>query len=201
MGKIKKDIRDLSKDAGSKQKAVANAESWFLKSKSDSKNKEVSATSDKFMPGKIYVFEYRMPKGIETLEWWDSAPVVLALDQSPTGNDCGINLNILPVLVKEELLDFVYEKMQGQIKSNSAGKRAMNAKRQGLLKLTYKGASLFLKQYGYDFAIRQYITKLKSRQAVVSYENWAKIVLCDFANLKGINPNTLKEQFRKHLKK
>ena len=201
MGKIKKDIRELTKSAGSKSAARKEAESWFLKGKKNSKDKLVAATAEKFMPGKIYVFEYKKPKGMETLEWWDMAPVVLALDESPTGNDCGINLNLLPIQVKEELLDFVYEKMQGQIKSNSSGKSELDAKRQGLLKLTYKGAKLFLNKYGYDFAIRQYIQNLKSKQAVVSYENWARIVLCDFMDLQGINPNILKEQFRKHLKK
>jgi hypothetical protein len=49
-----------------------------------------------FEPGKIYVFEYKKPKHIDRIAWFDANPVVLALDPTDFGNDCGINLNLLP---------------------------------------------------------------------------------------------------------
>lgn len=198
MGEIKKQIRKLSKDAGGKTLARKKAHIWFQTGKSKRSEKSVASTGQRFRPGKIYVFEYKTPKGIDRLEWWDQNPVVLALDPYK-GNDVGINLNLLPVTVKEELLDFVYERMQGQIKSQTTGSKAGDAMRQGQIGLSYGGAKSFLNRYGYDFAIRQYIPNLKSKQATVAYENWANIALCDFIDLNGSTVGKIKFLFRKHL--
>lgn len=196
MGEIKRQIRRLSRDAGGKTLARRVAEKWFDTSKKNRGAKSVAMTGQRFRPGKIYVFEYKTPKGIDRLEWWDQNPVVLALDPYK-GNDVGINLNLLPVTVKEELLDLVYDRMQGQIKSQSMGSRAGDAQRQGQIQFSYEGARSFLKRYGYDFAIRQYIPNLKARQAVIAYENWADIALCDFIDLNGSTVGKIKYQFRK----
>lgn len=200
MGKIKKDIRKLSKEAGSKSRARKEAEDWFTETNKKRANKEVHSIGTRFEPGKIYVFEYKTPKTLETLEWWDKHPVVLALDRHDR-NDVGINLNLLPIQVKEEMLDMLYDRLAGQIKSNSTGAKAKNAEMQRPLNFTYKGAIQYLKRYGYDFAIRQYIPNLKTKQAVVSYENWAKIALCDFVDLEGITLTEMKKRFKQHLKK
>ena len=200
MGQIKKDIRELSKAAGSKSRARKEAEDWFTETNKKRANKEVQSIGTRFEPGKIYVFEYKTPKTLEALEWWDKHPVVLALDRYDR-NDVGINLNLLPIEVKEEMLDMLYDRLAGQIKSNSTGAKAKNASTQRPLNFTYKGAIQYLKRYGYDFAIRQYIPNLKTKQAVVSYENWAKIALCDFVDLEGITLNEMKKRFKQHLKK
>ena len=200
MGFIKQEIRKLSKESGGKLLARVKAHIWFTKGKSNRTDKSVTATGQRFRAGKIYVFDYNTPKGIQTLEWWDKNPVVLALDPYK-GNDVGINLNLLPVSVKEELLDILYDRLQGQIKSQSNGNRASDALRQGQLSFRYEGAKAFLKRYGFDFAIRQYIPNLKTNQAVVSYENWARIALCDFIDLNGSTVGKIRYQFRKHLNK
>jgi len=90
--------------------------------------------------------------------------------------------------------------MRAMIKAQTKGPAADNAIIQRGIRLEYKGAKKFLKQYGFDFAIRQYIPQLKSNQKVVSYENWARIALCDFLELEGITISELKAQFRNHLK-
>lgn len=199
MGEIKSQIRKLSKEAGGKMLARKSAHAWFEKGKKQRSDKSVSSTGQKFMPGKIYVFDYKKPKGIERLDWWDMNPVVLALDPYK-GNDVGINLNLLPIQVKEDLLDMVYDRMKGQISGQITGGKASDALKQGNIKFTYSGAKSFLQKYGFDFAIRQYIPSLKSGQAVVSYENWARIALCDFIDLNGTTVGKIRYQFRKHLK-
>ena len=148
----------------------------------------------------IHVFRYEKPKHIKTLEWWDMNPVVLAMDPHESGTDVGINLNLLPVQMKEDLLDMIYDRMAGQIKSKTGRSKENNALTQGEINLIYKDAVKFLKQFGFDFAIRQYIPQLKKNQKVVSYESWAKIALCDFQDLNGIGINEVKRQFREHLK-
>lgn len=193
MGQVKKDIRELSKDAGGKGRAKTAAESWFEDSKKSIREGAVQSTARRFRPGQVYVFRYDDPKYATE---WDRNPCVLALD--PAGNnDCGINLNLLPPNIKEELLDVVYERFQGYLKSQE-GKPAKN---QAPLSLSYDGAKGFLSQFGFDFAIRQYIPSRKTKQAVVGYEHWARIALIDFLQLEGMGVGKIRAMFRNHLNK
>ena len=193
MGQVKKDIRELSKDAGGRGRAKTAAESWFEDSKKSIREGAVQSTARRFRPGQVYVFRYDDPKYATE---WDRNPCVLALD--PAGNnDCGINLNLLPPNVKEELLDVVYERFQGYLKSQE-GKPAKN---QAPLSLTYEGAKGFLGQFGFDFAIRQYIPSRKTKQAVVGYEHWSRIALIDFLQLEGMGVGKIRAMFRNHLNK
>ena len=200
MGKIKQDIKNLTKEAGSKTKARRGAEDWFQKASVSIRDNSVATHSKPFKTGMIHVFRYEKPLNVKTLPWWDRNPVVLALEPHESGTDVGINLNLLPVEFKEDLLDMVYDRMEGQIKSKSGRSKENNALTQGELKLIYKDIKKFLVQFGFDFAIRQYVPQLKKNQKVVSYENWAKIALCNFQDLSGIGINEVKKAFREHLK-
>lgn len=199
MGKIKKDIRELSREAGGKTKARRAAEEWFQSSSKNIREGAVMKKSGRFRTGMIHVFRYDNPKHEATLEWWDRNPVVLALDPVE-GNDFGINLNLLPVAFKEDMLDMIYERLSGQIDSKTKGKGGM-ASAQGQLPLTYNGAKSFLDMFGLGFAVRQYIPSRKSNQKIVNYENWARIALCDFIELNGASIGKIRYQFRNHLKK
>ena len=193
MGQVKKDIRELSRDAGGRGRAKTAAESWFEDSKKSIREGAVQSTARRFRPGQVYVFRYDDPKYATE---WDRNPCVLALD--PAGNnDCGINLNLLPPNVKEELLDVVYERFQGYLKSQE-GKPAKN---QAPLSLSYEGAKGFLGEFGFDFAIRQYIPSRKTKQAVVGYEHWSRIALIDFLQLEGMGVGKIRAMFRNHLNK
>ena len=200
MGKIKQDIKNLSKDAGSKTKARRSAEKWFGEASKSIRDNAVANHSKPFRTGMIHVFRYEKPKHMKTLEWWDRNPVVLALDSHDSGTDVGINLNLLPVQFKEDLLDMIYDRMAGQIKSKTGRSKENNALTQGEINLIYKDIKKFLVLFGFDFAIRQYVPQLKKNQKVVSYEHWAKIALCDFQDLYGIGINEVKRAYREHLK-
>tara|TARA_Y100000361_G_C11156010_1_gene344173 strand:+ start:2175 stop:2759 length:585 start_codon:yes stop_codon:yes gene_type:complete len=191
MGEIKNNITKLISESGSKFKAKKAAEEWFTKGKSSSKEKSVATVSKRFSAGKIYVFRYA-PIGARDLPWFDKNPVVLALD--PAGdNDVGINLNLLPIQVKEDLLDKVYGQFSAEIARRSTGPMKNDALKQMKLSINWNDAKGFLSKY--TFAIRQYKPGRKSGQTVVSYENWAKIVLCDFADLNGTSYNQLRRLF------
>ena len=198
MGTIKSDISQLSREAGGKRRAAANAEEWFQTTSKAVREKAVQRSARRFEPGKIYVFRYENPV---SAFWWDSNPVVLALDPADSGNDMGINLNMLPVPLKEELLDFVYEQYKQFIQSQTRGSRKDNARAQAPLSFSYAGAKQFLQRYGFDFAIRQYKASRKSQQQVVSYENWARIALCDFIELNNSSIGQIRALFAKHLRK
>ena len=193
MGEIKKGIRLLARESGGKTRAKSDAMDWFETSRKGIRETAVQKTARRFRPGQVYVFRYDDPK---YAEWWDRNPCVLALDPA-NNNDCGINLNLLPPNVKEELLDVVYERYQGYLK----GQTNKPAKAQGQLSLSYDGAKNFLSKFGFDFAIRQYIPSRKAQQAVVSYEHWSRIALCDFLELEGKTIGAIRALFRNHLNK
>lgn len=195
MGYIKKEIKALVKQYGSRKKAISESQDWFENGKKKRGEKGVQSVRTRFEPGKIYVFGYK-PQGIDTLPWYDANPVVLALDEADK-NDVGINLNLLPVRVKEDLLDIVYDAYTGEIKMASVSPSASGQKS---LSITWEMAKKYLQQFGYDFAIRQYIPNLKFNQAVVSYKNWCKIILCDFAQLENTTYQDLRKMFENHLK-
>jgi len=199
MGQLKSKINESIKQNGSKRAARVNAEKWYKKSLKAFNNKEVTSNVQlRFIPGKIYVFRYDDPI-TEDLQWWDRNPVVLALDPV-NGNDCGINLNLLTVPMKEQLLDDVYDKLAGQIKTQTT-RNGNNASTQGQLSIRYESAKRYLDKYGFGFAVRQYIPSRKKKQAAVSYENWHMIALCDFVELEGITVRGLKAMFLKYNKK
>lgn len=191
MGYVKQEIQKLITSTGSKKLASKQAEIWFTNALTNMQKKEVVNTRTRFVPGKIYVFKYQPIT--EKLAWFDQNPVVLAIERNED-NDLGINLNLLPIKVKERLLDDLYVRLNKQIINAS---KKENATQQAPLKITYIGMQTYLKRFGYDFAIRQYKPMQKIKQAVVTYESWPKIALCDFISLNGTTLQEIRLQFRK----
>lgn len=195
MGFIKREIARLTKEAGSKKSARQFAEKWYKDSLAKKSVTEVQYVPTPFHRGKIYVFEY--DPITENLPWYDQNPIVLALN-AVEGDDIGINLNLLPVKIKEQLLDDLYTRLEGQIKSASSGPAAKNATTQRPLVITYQGAKAYLDRYGFGFAIRRYKINRKTKQAVVSYQNWPQIALCDFIQLNGTSVWKIRRMFTEY---
>lgn len=198
MGYIKKRINELSKEHGGKTKASRYSEEWFQNGIKSRKVKEAQITRTRFDAGKIYVFGYE-PKFENELPWFDENPVVLAIEQTGK-NDFGVNLNLLPIPVKEQLLDDLYGRLEGAIKS-TIKKEQSNPLHEKPLKISYIGMKKYLEKFGCDFALRQYIPSRKINQAVVSYSKWPEIALCDFMELNGTNVVQIRAQFRDYFKK
>jgi len=192
MGYVKNRIKELSKESGSINAAKKTAEKWFEDSVKSRKLTEAEYTRARFEPGKIYVFEYTPIT--ENLPWFDKNPVVLAIEQVD-GNDLGINLNLLPVEFKEQLLDDLYNRLERKINRASSGKRGLDAEGQKPLRITYDGMKAYLKRFGFDFAIRQYIPNRKNNQAVITYNRWPDIALCYFIDLEGTTVQQIRAMF------
>lgn len=197
MGYVKKRINALIKEHGGKKNAASASEDWFENGKKARSVLEAQSTRSRFEPGKIYVFGYK-PKYENELPWFDENPVVLAIEQVGA-NDFGVNLNLLPVPVKEKLLDDLHTRMN--LSAKHAGTEGSDALREKPLRITYQGMKKYLEQFGYDFALRQYIPARKINQAVVSYSKWPEIALCDFMALNGTNMMEIRRQFNDYLKK
>ena len=58
MGQIRKDIRQLSKEAGGKTRARRDAEDWFEKSAKSVRENAVKRYARPFKTGMIHVFRY-----------------------------------------------------------------------------------------------------------------------------------------------
>ena len=195
MGYIKEEIKKLVKGKG-KAKASKESLSWFEDSLNDRKNKSVMPIRSRFIPGKMYIFEYSPIT--EGIPWYDDNPIVLALDPYD-GDDIGINVSMLPPKFREQFLDEIYDRYQSTIKRASKTDNAKN--QRGLLTFSYQGAKAYLGQRGYDFAIRRYKHSRKSNQAVIAYKDWCKIAICDFNSLNGITKNELNRLFEDHRRK
>lgn len=195
MAYIKKEINKIVKDSGGKKKARMLSEQWFNDSLKSKKIKDVELTPKPFKPGMIYVFNYVHPLGQDYLDWWDKHPVVLALMPIDRNTDCGINLNLLPSKFREELLDKFYEAFHAPIISNTKGIKENNAILQKALIIRYDQIKKYLDKFGFGFAIRRYKTNLKRGQAVVSYESWARMALCDFIKLSGSTVSAVRRMF------
>ena len=209
MGYIKQRIAELTKEFGGKVKASKASMDWFQEGIKSKKVNEAQATRNRFEPGKIYVFEYS-PKYEKELPWFDKNPVVLAIEQVG-GNDFGINLNLLPVVFKERLLDELFTKMNIRIEKENPDlisdilgidtPSKNNALTDKPLRITYTGMKKYLEKFGYDFALRQYIPARKKGQAVVSYSKWPEIAICDFMDFHGTNVMKLRLMFNDYFKK
>lgn len=202
MDYIKKEIRKLTKENGGKKAARAVCEQWYSDALSSRKNKTVEKEVRPFEVGKIYVFEYINPLGKETLDWWDKHPIVLALPPIDKDTDCGINLNLLPTKFKEDFLDNFYKAYHAQINSStSGGKKDSAIKQTPLRNLRYEYMQKYLDKYGFGFAIRRYKVKRKRHQAVVAFESWPKIALCDFIKLEGASVLKIRALFTQYYAK
>jgi len=198
MGYIKDQIKEMFKDNGGYAKAKSVATNWFKTSLEAREAMEAKPTRKRFEPGKIYVFKYEHPITEERMKWFDKAPVVLALD-THDHTDIGINLNLLPAKFRQEMLDALYTRLQGKIKANEKGARANDARKQSpLLDLKYENAKMFLDRYGFGFAIRRYLPNLKKNQAVVSYESWPKIAICEFAKIHNATVTQIRNEFKQY---
>lgn len=194
MGYVKSEIRKLVKLHGSKKKARDWCDDWYDTGRNNRKVNEVANVRQRFLPGKIYAFEYKDPI-TENLPWFDEHPVVLALD-SLNKNDLGVNLNLLPIKMKEDLLDEVYEWGKAQM----AGAKHTNAARERGIRLKYDGVKAWLDRFGWGFAIRQYIVERKQFQATVSYTAWPKMALADLIKLNGSSTRAVRRMHSEYMK-
>lgn len=198
MAYIKSEIDRLTKEAKGKKHARMISEQWFEDAMKSRADKNVELTPKPFKPGMIYVFDYKNPKYKEDLEWWDKRPVVLALYPLDSYTDCGINLNLLPVKFKETLLDKFYQVFHAQIDNTTKGIKREDAMKQRALAFRYENIKGYLDKFGFGFAVRRYKNNLKRNQAIVSYESWGRIALCDFIKLNGSNVAAVRRMFAKY---
>ena len=200
MPAFRKVIADRVEAAGTRRMVVNEATDFMQNGLGDSKNMAIVKTSQRFIPGKIYLFDYETPITENRMPWWDAAPVVLSLGQDgPT--DIGINLNLFPSKERELIVEKIHDTFQGKIESATRGSYTENALRQGpLAQMEYNRIINMMKRYGIGYGVRRYSPPLKKNQGVIAYEKWIDATLVEGGNIQGAGIGVVHAGFRKYIK-
>jgi len=193
-------IKDREKAAGTRADVIAQARDFMTNGLGDSKNMAIVKTNQRFLPGKIYLFEYEDPITIDRMPWFDAEPIVLSLGQDgPT--DIGINLNLFPSREREIIVEKIFNTFQGKIESATRGNYNENALRQQpLAQCEYSRIINMMRRYGVGYGIRRYVPNLKSNQGVIAYEKWVDATLFEGGNIQGAGIGQVHAGFRKYIK-
>ena len=151
-------------------------------------------------PGMIYSFRYHRPKHIDTLEYFDTDPLVLCLGhyKSKEGEiiEQGLNLHFLPLQVRKEVLITVFEMFRRHYQGEM-----YTATPNGLDFVTWQKIKEPLRQYGASFAFRSYIPKLRTQPIFIPFEEFHNIVYVPSRKYKGIAFEQLKVLWKQHVLK
>lgn len=202
-------VREEVTAAGNPEDAELRAYEWLLREVADPASTHVQVVPDnRFHPGKIHVFNYN-PKHKDTLDYFDTHPVMLHLGTIMRGKsrlELGINLTWYPPAARRYLVERVREiygtKYDDAMRGNP--ERALDQRKVflNIYRLRYH-----LDHLGLSFAIRQYIPqRVVSQRVVIEYESWDKAVELDvpgvFPELHGHrNRSWIHQEFFRQLRR
>lgn len=154
--------------------------------------------------GKLYIFDYKNPKHKDTLDFYDTQPLVLSLGTIKVGgkkkgdssriHNIGLNLHLLPPKVRQLVMFEVYYLYK------SAYRKNLNRKNEKSVKVSWQKIAKKLDKYGVGFCIRQYIPERQNNVIVFKQEDWAKAIYIPSAGYAKIGPLTLQKEWAKYLK-
>ena len=200
MPEFRKVIDDRIKAAGTRRRVQQQAEDFITNGLGDSSNMAIVKTNQRFLPGKIYIFDYEEPITEAKMPWWDAAPVVLSLGQD-AGTDIGLNLNLFPSTEREIIIEKIFNTFQGKIESATRGNYNENALRQlPLAQCEYNRIINMMRRYGIGYGVRRYLPNIKANQGVIAYEKWVDITLVEGGNIQGAGIGQVHAGFRKYIK-
>lgn len=200
MPEFRKVIDDRIKAAGTRSRVQAQAKDFIENGLGDSKNMAIVKTNQRFLKGKIYIFDYEEPVTEARMPWWDASPVVLSLGQD-SGTDIGLNLNLFPSREREIIIEKIFNTFQGKIESATRGNYNENALRQlPLAQMEYTRINNMMRRYGIGYGVRRYLPNLKKNQGVIAYEKWVDISLVEGGNIQGAGIGQVHAGFRKYIK-
>lgn len=161
----------------------------------ESNEEKLVLGTGKFIPGKIYTFEYD-PLYKNVLDYYDRRPIILCNGtySAGTGNEIlqGINLNFLPEKAKVETLDIFYKSFESTIKQsyNAAHSEKVFLNVSKIVSFFTEWLSV-LKIFGdtggagYEFAYRNYIISRVKNLRYVEYDHWEMIPFLNPQEITG----------------
>lgn len=171
-----------NKPPDKRQEESKDAYKWLMDKMKDEKQTEVQSHNEPFLqPGKIYVFKYE-PQYKDRYAYYDNNPVVLSLGKMPGAqgfNNVGINISWYPPAARKYIIETIQKFYKPQIEA-ATKKNPNKAKDQNSIEMDLYSLKTALDQYGFSFAIRQYIPQnIKSPKVCISYEHWDKAIRLD----------------------
>ena len=161
---------------------VKDAYKWLIDKMKDQKQTEVQENNDPYLqPGKIYVFKYD-PVYKERYDYYDNYPIVFALGKvkGVEGfNNLGINISWYPPKARKYIIETIQKMYKSQYDAAKL-KSPNKAKDQKSIEIDLYAMKTVLDQFGFSFAVRQYIpSKMKSPKVCISYEHFDKAIRLD----------------------
>lgn len=175
-------LESSNKPPNKREEDVKDAYKWLIDKIDDRKQTEVQEHNDPYLqPGKIYVFKYE-PKYKDRYDYYDKYPVVFALGKIKglEGlNNVGINISWYPPKARKFIIETIQKMYKSQYDSAKL-KSPKKANDQKSIEIDLYAMKTALDQFGFSFAIRQYIpSKIKSPKVCISYEHFDKAIRLD----------------------
>ncbi len=200
---FKKNLNTLIRENNGKYNAVDVCVDWFYSTLKDKKDKQVEyhPINKPFQIGKIYKFKYQPIN--KDLDFYDKFPIVFSLGRRKTSNgvvDIGINFNFLPYNVKIFFFTKMDSIFSSFIKNQNINKfTKLNAIEQKPLPFKFEMIEHIFKNLGFEYAIRSYLPFKRKDTAVISYENWNRVMLIEEPKLIGITQRRVVADYSKYL--
>lgn len=189
------------KKYGGAQQASEYVMEWYEETLNDKDSTYIETFSDsELTQGKLFKFRYD-PKTKDRLSYWDRSPLVLSLGKSASGLELGLNLNFLPKEVKYWMVGEIFNYYEGDIIKSSAGKQWRRAYEQEQVPITYDLLAKNLKDWGLDFALRQYYMGQMFELSVVCYEEWIRMVMANWDDYDQVDESQLIKLYQEYLVK
>lgn len=187
------------KKYGGAQQASDYVMEWYEETLADKDSTYIETFSDgELTQGKMFKFRYD-PKTKDRLAYWDRSPLVISLGKSPSGLELGVNLNFLPKEVKYWMVGEIFRYYEGDIIASAAGKQWRRAYEQKQVPITYDLIAKNLKEWGLDFALRQYYMGQMFELSVVCYEEWIRMVMVNWDDYDQVDESQLIKLYQDYL--
>jgi|TARA_B110000444_G_C18620428_1_gene491892 hypothetical protein len=141
----------------------------------------------RFLPGKMYMFTYD-PKTKDKLPYYDTFPLIVAVDKAP-GGFYGLNLHYLPPMLRAKLLDALMD--------NLTNKRYNDSTK---FKINYSMLKAASKYKHFAPCFKHYLTgHVQSKFAEVAAPEWEIATFLPMANFQKSGKNRVYRDSRKQI--
>lgn len=194
--RVKAGIYNLAADIKSSEwgtdRGGLKAREWFKSTIEADKDYKFSGIME---AGKLYSFRYPNPKTRETLDYFDTDPLILCLGHYISKDreiiELGINLHFLPLKVRQQVLITIFNIFSQKYKGQ------MYRKKQKAVFLQWRQIAAPLIPYGAAFAFRSYIPKRRVQTFEMRYEDWSKAVFLQSRAYRGTSLDEISMMWRK----
>lgn len=124
-----------------------------------------------FQPGKMYTFRYFTPDE----EFYDTMPIVIALEYSMKENLIGLNLHYFPIDARIEILSRIIRSYEPVFSSETRDRKITKPEQQRQFGRSFNYLSLkeaYQQKLNVLHGVRQYRLDRIQSPKIIGYENW-----------------------------